>query len=223
MSKLLRRGQRWWTRFWMRYAGLGWRGRIATRLATWPIPPYKARTHLARLNPRGYVSAAAQIHHEALQLNKNVFIGDRVTIYQSGGGGAVTLEPGVHLYGDSTIETGEGGQVHIGAETHIQPRCQLSAYVGSIRIGRRVEIAPNCSFYPYNHSTHPDQPVRQQPLQSRGDILIGDDAWLGVGVIVLEGVTIGDGAVIGAGSVVTKDIPPCAIAMGVPAVVVKMR
>lgn len=207
----------------MKYAGLGWRGRVAAHLAAWPTPPYKARTHLAKLNPHGYISPSAQVHHEALRRSKEVFIGDRVVIYQNQGGGAVTLEPGVRLYGDTTIETGEGGQVHIGAETHIQPRCQLSAYVGSIHIGRRVEIAPNCSFYPYNHGTHPDQPVRQQPLQSRGDIIIGDDAWLGVGVIVLEGVTIGDGAVIGAGSVVTKDIPPCAIAMGVPAVVVKMR
>lgn len=50
-----------------------------------------------------------------------------------------------------------------------------------------------------------------------------DGAWLGVGVIVLGGVRIGAGAVIGAGSVVTQDVPDGAIAVGVPARVVKMR
>jgi acetyltransferase-like isoleucine patch superfamily enzyme len=60
-------------------------------------------------------------------------------------------------------------------------------------------------------------------LQTKGDIVIEDDAWLGVGVVVLDGVRIGKGAVIGAGSVVTRDIPDNAIAVGVPASVVKMR
>jgi acetyltransferase-like isoleucine patch superfamily enzyme len=52
---------------------------------------------------------------------------------------------------------------------------------------------------------------------------VEDDAWLGYGVIVLDGVRIGKGAVVGAGAVVTHDIPEGAIAVGVPARVVKMR
>jgi len=47
--------------------------------------------------------------------------------------------------------------------------------------------------------------------------------WLGHGVTVLDGVTIGKGSVIGAGAVVTKDIPPYSVALGVPAKVVKSR
>ena len=62
-----------------------------------------------------------------------------------------------------------------------------------------------------------------QPLTTRGDIKVDNDAWLGFGVIVLSGVRIGEGAIIGAGSVVTRSIPDGAIAMGVPARVVKMR
>jgi acetyltransferase-like isoleucine patch superfamily enzyme len=50
-----------------------------------------------------------------------------------------------------------------------------------------------------------------------------DDVWLGLGVAVLEGVRIGRGAVIGAGAVVTRDIPAYAIAIGVPARVVRFR
>jgi acetyltransferase-like isoleucine patch superfamily enzyme len=86
-----------------------------------------------------------------------------------------------------------------------------------------VQIAPYCAFYPYNHSFKPGEPIVRQPLQTKGDIIVGDDVWLGTGVIVLDGVTIGKGAVIGAGSVVTKSIPADAIAFGVPARVVKMR
>lgn len=57
----------------------------------------------------------------------------------------------------------------------------------------------------------------------KGRTKIGNDVWMGHGVIVMPGITIGDGAVIGAGSVVTKDIPSYAIAVGVPAKVIKYR
>ena len=85
-------------------------------------------------------------------------------------------------------------------------------------------IASRCAFMPYQHGfadTH--RPMREQPLTSRGDIVIEDDVWLGVGVTVMDGVTIGQGAIIGAGAVVTKDIPPYTIAGGVPARVIGAR
>lgn len=56
-----------------------------------------------------------------------------------------------------------------------------------------------------------------------GETVIGKDVWIGVGAKILMGVTIGDGAVIGANAVVTKDIPSNAIAVGVPAEVIKYR
>ena len=54
-------------------------------------------------------------------------------------------------------------------------------------------------------------------------VFIGNDVFIGANVTILDGVTIGDGAVIGAGAVVTKDIPPYAIAVGVPAKTIKYR
>ncbi|WP_286438487.1 CatB-related O-acetyltransferase [Bacteroides acidifaciens] len=53
--------------------------------------------------------------------------------------------------------------------------------------------------------------------------IIGNDVWIGFGAMVIGGVKIGDGAIIGAGSIVTKDIPPFAIAVGSPAKVIKYR
>lgn len=54
-----------------------------------------------------------------------------------------------------------------------------------------------------------------------GDIRIGNDAWIGAGVIILPNVTIGEGAVVGAGAVVTRDVPPYTVVAGVPAKVIE--
>jgi len=206
----------------MQFEPLRPQGRFAGYLATWLAPSYKNRVYLANFNPKGYIAPSATICHTNLSLGGNVYIGDRVTIYQSNDS-AVQLSKGVKLYSDIVIETGDGGIVSIGEGTHIQPRCQLMAYVGSLTIGCRVEIAPNCAFYPYDHGFAPGELIRNQSVKTKGGIVVGDDSWLGVGVIVLDGVRIGKGAVVGAGSVVTKHIPDGAIAVGVPAKVIKMR
>lgn len=57
----------------------------------------------------------------------------------------------------------------------------------------------------------------------KGDIIVGNDVWIGYEAVVLSGVTIGDGAVIGARAVVTKDVPPYTIVCGVPAKPVRRR
>ena len=214
--------KRQWVRFWMRYAGLSRTGRIATRLASFFAQPYKSCVPLALYNPRGYISPSATICHSGLGSGKHVFIGDRVTIYESGGG-TVYLSDHVKLFADIIVETGRGGQVTIGSETHIQPRCQLVSYEAPLIIGCRCEIAPNCSFYTYDHSFSLGESIRNQPLTTKGGITVEDDVWLGTSATILDGVRIGTGAVVGAGSVVTRDIPQNAVAFGVPARVVKIR
>ena len=207
----------------MKFAGPSGLGRAASWLAGLLAPPYKARRYLAQLNPRGYVSHSARIHAATLQLGRHVFIGDRVIIYQTPDGGPIAIGDGASIHQDVIIEVGQGGRLSIGPKTHIQPRCQFSAYKGSIQIGQGVQIAPSCAFYPYDHGIAEGQPIQQQPLVSKGGIVIEDDAWLGVGAIVLDGVTVGKGAVIGAGAVVTKDVPAGGVAVGNPARVIRMR
>lgn len=58
---------------------------------------------------------------------------------------------------------------------------------------------------------------------NKGDIVIGNDVWIGYEAIILSGVTIGDGAIIGARAVVTKDVPPYTVVGGVPAKEIKKR
>lgn len=60
-------------------------------------------------------------------------------------------------------------------------------------------------------------------MDNKGDIIIGNDVWIGYEAVVLAGVTIGDGAVIGTRAVVTKDVPPYTIVGGVPAKPIRKR
>src|SRR6185437_4019984 len=87
-----------WTRFWMRRGDLTRRGRIATWLATWGTPPYKARSYLARLNKHGFVAPDASIFHSDFRRGEHVFVGERVVIYQAYQGGPVEFGEGVHLH-----------------------------------------------------------------------------------------------------------------------------
>ena len=83
-----------------------------------------------------------------------------------------------------------------------------------VTIGSNVKFGPNVHLYT---ATHPVDPkLRLEGLEMAYPIAIGNNVWLGGGVIVLAGVTIGDNTTIGAGSVVTKDIPANAVAVGSP-------
>lgn len=207
----------------MQRAGLSRSGRLATRLAALLAEPYKRRVALAHRYPQGFIAPSAAVAAGDVRLGPHVFIGDRVVIYRKPEGGPIEIGERAEIHSDTIIEIGLGGSLTIGSRTGIQPRCQFCSFVEPIRIGRGVQIAAGCAFYSYDHGIEPGELIMDQPLTSKGPIIIEDDAWLGYGAIVLSGVRIGKGAVVGAGAVVTQSIPDGAIAVGVPARVVKMR
>ena len=90
---------------------------------------------------------------------------------------------------------------------------------GYIRIGKHTLIEQNCLFYTPQHPM--DHVERREEKETAYPIIIGEDCWLGGGMIVCPGVTIGNRCIIAAGSVVTKDIPDDSLAAGVLAVVKK--
>ena len=100
-----------------------------------------------------------------------------------------------------------------------------------LRIGGYCSIAPETTFLldAEHYTTHiSTYPFKRQLLGvdesfARGDIVIEDDVWIGYRSTIMSGVHIGQGAIIAAGAIVTKDIPPYAIAAGIPAKVVKYR
>ncbi|MEZ9722430.1 DapH/DapD/GlmU-related protein [Vibrio splendidus] len=118
------------------------------------------------------------------------------------------------------IKDGNYGQITIGNNTALQGTTICSYQ--SVTIGERVMFGPNvvimdCSGHATESRGEQDELERLKvaPVQ------IGNDAWIGYGVIVLPGVSIGEGAVIGAGSVVCNDIPNDCVAVGNPCSVVR--
>jgi acetyltransferase-like isoleucine patch superfamily enzyme len=117
----------------------------------------------------------------------------------------------------------DAGTVEIGDECSIGGQSTITS-TGGIRLGRYVLIAGQCYIGGGRYRTEDAAvPIMYQGMYSRGPVVIGEGVWLGAGVRVIDGVKIGDGAVVGAGAVVTKDVPPGAIAVGVPAKVVGSR
>ena len=114
--------------------------------------------------------------------------------------------------------------VDYGTHLRIGARCfanfgLVALDVAAITIGDDVQIGPNVQLLTATHPLEP-QP-RRDKWEAAEPITIGDNVWLGGGVIVCPGVTIGADTVVGAGSVVTRDLPAGVIAVGSPARVVR--
>ena len=107
-----------------------------------------------------------------------------------------------------------GDRVFVGARTFANFGL-VALDVAPIVIGDDVQIGPSVQLLT---PTHPiDAEARRAKWESARPIAIGDNVWLGGGVIVLPGVSIGRNSVIGAGSVVSRDVPADVVAMGNPA------
>jgi UDP-3-O-[3-hydroxymyristoyl] glucosamine N-acyltransferase len=120
------------------------------------------------------------------------------------------------------LNCGADSHIAIGNDVGINDYAYISALYG-IDIGDHSRIGEFVSIRDNDHRY--DDPT--QPIDSQGfigkPIEIGNDVWIGRGVYIGKGVSIGDGAIIGANSVVTKSIPPFAVAVGIPAKVIKYR
>jgi acetyltransferase-like isoleucine patch superfamily enzyme len=92
---------------------------------------------------------------------------------------------------------------------------------GGVTIGDNVLIAPMVKILAVNHNfADTPRPVLDQGITGKG-IIIEDGAWIGGGAAILDGVRVGQGAVVGANAVVSHDVPPYSLAVGVPARVVR--
>jgi maltose O-acetyltransferase len=111
-----------------------------------------------------------------------------------------------------------GRRVFIGARTFVNFGL-VALDVAEIRIGADVQIGPNVQLLTPTHPVDPEP--RRAKWESGAPITIGDNAWLGGGVIVLPGVSVGENTVVGAGAVVTRDLPANVVAVGNPARVVR--
>lgn len=94
---------------------------------------------------------------------------------------------------------------------------------GKVKIGNNFHSGSGYIIFASYHNYDLGESIPYDKSYVKKDIIIGDNVWLGINVMIIEDVRIGEGAVIQAGSVVTKEIPKFAIAGGNPAKVFKMR
>lgn len=116
------------------------------------------------------------------------------------------------------IAVGRNGRLEIGESVFIN-------YGSTIAAQESIYIGPNCNIGTFvmmmDNSFHRLEPERRLESPESAPIVLEENVWLGGRVIVLPGVCIGAGSAVGAGSVVTKDIPPRSLAVGVPAKVIR--
>jgi acetyltransferase-like isoleucine patch superfamily enzyme len=112
-------------------------------------------------------------------------------------------------------------KVYIGKNTVIGRHCMITAK-NLIRLGDNVLMGAYVQLIDHNHGFKAGQIIREQKAEI-GEVVIGNDVWIGAGAKILVNCHIGDGAIIGANAVVTGDIPANAIAVGIPARVIKYR
>ena len=174
------------------------RGGLLQRLAS----AYKARRYLTK-GGRGLV-----IKHNAefwLTDNAVLEVGDDCTIQN-------------YAFFQLTMPN---PKVYIGKNTVIGRHCMITAK-NLIRIGDNVLMGAYVQLIDHNHGSKAGRTIRSQAAEI-GEVVIGNDVWVCAGVKILKDCHIGDGAVIGSNAVVTGDIPPNAIAVGIPARVIKYR
>jgi acetyltransferase-like isoleucine patch superfamily enzyme len=155
-------------------------------------------------------------------------------------GHGVYLDHGVYLHATpGGIDIGAGTTVMHNTELHvfnfrdlphafirIGSGCFIGESVvirgqGGVTIGNKVLLAPQVKILAVNHNFDDvTRAVMDQGITGKG-IVIDDGAWIGAGATVVDGVTVGQGAVVGANAVVTRDVPARAVAVGIPARVVK--
>jgi maltose O-acetyltransferase len=163
------------------------------------------------------VSQRKSVHEVCRQFTRSPSKGNlkRLTTLFHACGESVFIEYGFHMdYGDN-IEIGDRSFINNSCTIIDAPKEAKS----KIRIGDDCLIGPNVQLLAVSHDIEPN--ARRMKYNYVDAIIIGNNVWLGGGVIVLAGVTIGDNSVVGAGSVVTKDIDSCCFYAGNPAIKVR--
>lgn len=155
-----------------------------------------------------------------LAIGRSVAIGRNVLVDAVGGAG-------IYLHESVTVDVGailrvSGVYRNPGIGIVVGPRTAIGAYnlilgQGGVSIGTDVLLGPHVTIVSENHNWSDDARAIREQGESREQVVIGNDCWLGAGVTVLAGARIGDGCVIAANAVVRGSLEPFGVYAGVPA------
>ena len=207
-----------------------WFEQIVTGLLGW-IPSLvgiaiRAVAYRAILDAKGWFVIQSGVilkQPRNLTLHKGVYLDHRVYIHACPNG--IEIGPDTRIMYNTELHVFNfrglpNAGISIGRDCVIGPYNIIMGH-GGTHIGDNVIIAPRVSILPVNHTYNdPSQPVREQGIEAKG-IVIEDNAWIGAGAIILDGVRIGRGSVVGASSVVKQNVPPFSLVVGAPAKVIR--
>jgi acetyltransferase-like isoleucine patch superfamily enzyme len=161
-------------------------------------------------------------HPHKIAIGDNVVVDDHVVLDAKGVDNAgIRIGSGVFI-GRGTILSCKNGDIVLGDRVNIGFNCEIFS-ANRVEVGASTLLAAYTYLIGGDHDfAQSDVPVLEQGRSARG-ITVGTDAWLGAGVKVLDGTTIGAHAIVGTGAVVNQDVADYAIAVGVPARVVRDR
>ena len=161
-------------------------------------------------------------HPHKIEIGDNVVIDDNCLLDAKGSDNkGITVGNGVFI-GRNSILSCKNGDIILQDNVNIGFNCEIFS-ASTVTLGPNTLVAAYCYFIGGGHDyDDPEIPVLDQGRRSYG-ITVGEAAWFGAGVKVLDRVKIGSNSIIGAGAVVTKNIPEYAIAAGIPACVTRDR
>lgn len=162
-------------------------------------------------------------HPGKITLGHRVAVDDNAMLDASGlGSEGITIHDEVVVSRNCMVQA-KIGSTTIGERTEVGANSIISS-ISRVEIGKFGLIGPNCLIGGGHYKTERTGiPMMDMGWSSRGPLVVGDDVWLGTGVVILDGVRVGRGCIIGAGAVVSKDLPDYAVAMGLPARIVRYR
>jgi acetyltransferase-like isoleucine patch superfamily enzyme len=171
-------------------------------------------------------SAALRAIPESDRMGQGCRISPSVTVFRPTNahpGAAILLRREVSLFDKMHLLLGEiDAQLELGDRVIINVGCYVSGE-GGLVIEQDVMLGPHVRLMSAGHTIHGHDPVVARNRITYGAIRFAPRAWIAGGVMVMEGVRIGAGTIVGAGNVVTRNVPPFAVAIGNPARIVRCR
>lgn len=158
-----------------------------------------------------------------IYLGRNVFIDDNCTLDARGASATITIGDGTLLTRNSIVRS-RGGALVIGKQCSIGSNCVIGTD-STIYVGDKVLMGAFsylCGGGLHNYD-NPDVPIIDQGCRTKGGIRVGEGAWLGTRVTVMDGASVGRHAIVGAHALVLDDLPDRSISHGSPAQVQRYR
>lgn len=157
---------------------------------------------------------------------ENIIIHDNVTLSEgvdlrNRENGKIILHQNVYLDSKVRLVAARDGKIEIDFGTEIGSQTVINSG-GITEIGKYCLIASNVNINSSSHGTRKGKFIKDQPHQ-HGEVIIGDDVWIGSGASILMNTKIGEGGIIATNAVARKEYPPFSISGGVPAKVIKFR